>query len=314
MTDHFAPLNTAEVMDRAVEVYKKSFFKQILFSGIYHFASFSAIGVASVFFGFLAVLTLGMLGGGGTVWFFVLLSVAVIILWVSVSQAGHILLAKNAFFGEKVQLKAGLLPRMAIRVFFTIMAQVIAIVPYVAVLILFFAALDNFVVFTFSNIWIDIFLGLFVFIFWLFLFFVYYHIFSLSIAVSVFERKTFFGALVRSVRLLQGEFWKTFGARTLWMCVTGLVWMSLFGIFSLIAMGIELLTGSVLGNFSIFFSFIMTVIFGILYIAVYFLITPMGGVFHTVLYFNQRIKKEGLDIEIKLTKLERDLNVNGGVR
>jgi len=32
-------------------------------------------------------------------------------------------------------------------------------------------------------------------------------------------------------------------------------------------------------------------------------VMPLEGVFIAVLYFNQRIKKEGLDIEVKLARL-----------
>jgi len=307
--DNFAPMNTAEVMDRAVHVYKTSFFKQILFSGIYHFVSVYAVGIVGLIItAMLSIVFIGIFSAAGG--FVVLLSLllgGIFILWFSVAQAGHILLSKNAFFGEKVQLKLGMLPRISFRVFFTIIAQVIALIPYVALLILFFAATEHIIIVTFTNFWLEFFIIMFVFVFWVLLFFVYFHIFSLSVAVSVFEKKAFFGALLRSWKLLRREFWKTFGARTLWVLVIGIVWTSIFGIFGLIAGGTEFVMDAVFSNTSAVFSPILLVIFGILSIVTYFIVAPLDGVFHATLYFNQRIKKEGLDIEIKLAKLEEKL-------
>lgn len=64
--------------------------------------------------------------------------------------------------------------------------------------------------------------------------------------------------------------------------------------------GINETTGIVLG-------LIAVAAMGISSLAAYFVFIPLDGTFHALLYLNQRLKNEGLDIEIKLERLTHDI-------
>jgi len=306
--DNLTPMNTAELMDRAISVYKQSFFKQILFAGIYYLVSFFALLFLGGFIAiFIAIIVAATVQGASTsavstTIVIITLAVAIGILWFAVSQAGHIILSKQAFFGERVKLMPKPMVKISLRVFGTIFAQVLAMLPFVGFVILFYAATTTSF---FDAIWAYIISA----IIFIFLFFLYFHMFSLSIAVSVFERKTFFWALIRSWQLVKDEYWKTFGARILWLLASSTIWATYYGIIGFLAFGFEFLadTFNLAAGWAVFFGFIVLIL-GLLSIAIYFAVAPLDGVFHTTMYFNQRIKKEGLDIELKLSELERELN------
>jgi len=307
--DNLTPMNTAELMDRAIHVYKKSFWKQVLFAGIYYGISIMASWVLSGFFMLVITIVLAATitqGVATTAVSTIIVSVTVAVVigmfWLAISQTGHIILSKQAFLGERVKLMPKPLFKISLRVLGTIFAQALAILPFAGIVVLFYAALSA----SFPTaIWVFV-LSAFIFIF---IFYMYFHIFSLAIAVSVFERKTFFWAIARSWQLIQGEYWKTLGSRILWLLASSMIWMTYYGVIVFLILGAEFLSNTFnLGvGWAVLFG-IAVFVFGLLAIAVYFAVAPLDGVFHTSMYFNQRIKKEGLDIELKLLELERELN------
>jgi len=300
-------MNTAEVMDKAIHVYKKSFGKQLAFAAIFGVISYVVSTIFSFLFPFLVGGVLaynpafggGLVHGIGTVISAALLTLVVVFsfafLWYAVSSAGHSIIAGPVFFGYKAKFPFKQLPRMIGRIFCTLLAQAIVSLPFVGMAVL-IAVSGIFV----RAPWIFVLLTSILLIMYL----LFLNVFSLSIAVAVFERKTFFSALIRSWQLIKGEFWKIAGMRLVWLLSVYFIYTALVGVMTLAAvLAVSVATSldmSILGVALIALTSILAVL---ITFAATFMIGPLDGIFHTTLYFNQRIKKEGLDIESRLGRL-----------
>lgn len=292
MPTDFHPMTAAELFDRTLYVFKKSFWMQIAYAAMLGVISSFGIGIFGV------IIAIALFGSGGGTFVGATIITALILLWLAASSAGHILLARQALYGHKAKIPVKQIPRIAIRVFFTLIAQVIAAIPYVSIMVIIALPFSAMV---YVNIW--------VFVILIFIavagFGLYYNIFALAIAVSVFENKTFFGALMRSWELIKGEFWRIAAVRLMWLLIAYALTFSIQGALQLLALLIGSSPGlfglnstalvglsGALSGFSILLSFITAII-----------AMPLDGVFSATLYFNQRIKREGLDIEIGLGRL-----------
>ena len=133
---------------------------------------------------------------------------------------------------------------------------------------------------------------------------VIYNYFTIALPVAVFDRKHFFGALVSSYRLVKGYFWRLLGIRAAFYGVTVLVsysFSSLTSILISIAAGVSFsLSPSQNGLLlvSIILQYVIAIITAVL-------MMPLNGIFTSVIFFNQKIKKEGLDLSMQLEILER---------
>jgi len=311
MINEFSPMTAAELMDRVVHVYKKSFGWQLAYAAIV-----AVIGIFA-YFAFFVILIIGSMswlaisfdsidayGDVGSVFgLFIgiaIIAIPAVFLYFSLSSAGHILLSRQAFFGHKISMPIRELPRVVGRIFCTILAQILAFVPFIAIAVL-FALSFQYLFFIHNRLWILAIFG----IIYTIGFALYANIFSLSIAVSAFERVTFVNALVRSWRLIRGEFWKVAGIRLLWWLVIMVIYSATYGILSLSGIGVVWLADFFdLGGVAVGVGVLVTLVTSLGSIVVTLAMTPLDGVFQATLYFNQRIKKEGLDIEIDLWRLQ----------
>lgn len=317
MSDNLYPMNAAELMDRAVHVYKKSFGKQLAFSAIFGVITY----VASVILSFIFLFVIGALAGfaffsafspifgtsvvhtGGAILATMLLLLIVVMpfvfLWYAISSAGHCVISGPVFFGFKSRLPLKQLPRMVGRIFSALIAQALASLPFIGVAVLFVIS----GIFEFLIARAPWFFALINFVF-LVLLMIYLNVFSLSISVAVFEKKTFFNTLIRSWELIRGEFWKIAGMRLVWVLSVVVIYIALYGVLALITILVSFiittLDMSVAGAAIIGITYLIAMFASI---AITFIIMPLDGVFAATLYFNQRIKKEGLDIEARLGKL-----------
>ena len=286
---NFSKMNTAEVMDRVFDVYRKSFFKQLGFSaivGVIAFVLIFAITVmmltmGTLFFAFFAITGVEHFPAGNAAIIpaiiFLGIMVLLYLLWQSVASAGHILLSEQAFYGRAMKLQFGNVLAVAVRVFSAFLAQVILVIPVIALAggAFYLSALlagNAFQIAVFAA-------GFFGVI-------VYLNIFLFAVAVAIFENRMFMKAIQRSWELVRGEFWKLFGIRVLWFMVIMVITYATYGLLAV---------GGMIANFELLFALI-NIILG-------FAIMPLDGIMQAVLYFNQRIKREGLDLEIKLEHL-----------
>jgi len=131
-----------------------------------------------------------------------------------------------------------------------------------------------------------------------------YNLTALAVPIAIFDRKHFFNAIIDSYNLMKGEFWLILGVRTVFLgtiviiilSFTTLSWM-MFGItmtfFDSFAPNLDILI--MLSTMALFLINIIS----------YVLVLPLVGSFTSIIFFNQKTKKEGLDLAIKLETLER---------
>jgi len=299
MPTDFYPMTAAQLYDRTLHVFKKSFWMQIAYAAMLGVISFFGFAV----FGFVFAFALFTNNTNTGIFTTILAIGALGLLWLAASSAGHILLARQALYGHKAKIPVRQIPRVAMRVFFTLVAQIIAFVPLVGVttiIIMPFTASAwgaNF----YLHFWTLLLLGFTIIV----CFALYYNIFSLAIAVSVFERKTFFGALWRSWELIKGEFWRIAAIRLMWVLVAFALTFSIQGGLQLLTI-LMALSSDLLGlnlTTSMAITGMLSMVTMVLSFVVSIAAMPLEGVFSATLYFNQRIKKEGMDIEIALGRL-----------
>jgi len=123
----------------------------------------------------------------------------------------------------------------------------------------------------------------------------------MSMSVAIFEGKWFFSAVGRSFALVRPDFLKLMGLLTIWSVVTSVFSYSMETFFSV---------GTSLSSYFLPQETAATVLMAtmglrfIFSIVISTLLFPLAGIFSTMIYINQRIKQEGLDIELNLSALK----------
>jgi len=308
MQDDFQPMAIAELIDRAIHVYKKSFVTQLAFAAVLGIAYsilaliLGMILTAVISYFAIAALSMAIMGAGASiansfasmVFITIIIVTPIVFLWLALSSAGHISISRQALYGHKIRISLGEIFRLSGRVFCTLIALAIVSIPVLLIPFAILTVHSSVVAIRLGNTWVTITIFIFAIGYALYL-----NIFSLAIAVSVFEKKTFFRALFRSWELIKGEFWKIAGMRLLWMLIIGVISMTLFGVLGLVSGLTQVVT-----NMDTFMTAMILFYVGIGSTVAAFAIMPLDGIFHATLYFNQRIKRDGLDIEIKLARLQ----------
>ncbi|MCL1862491.1 MAG: hypothetical protein FWF78_02875 [Defluviitaleaceae bacterium] len=300
MNRKFAPMYAAEMMDRVFDVYKKSFWNQVAFAAIVSVMAFMVFFLVAIIVAviFALVMVAGLAGGAiDDVSIFLLIGIIVVVMpfimvWQAFSSSGHILLSRQAFYGYRSSLSHMGIFKVIFRVFTAILAQILIAIPFIvlAFLIIMVAFTTGATFFVVPAILLG--LG-----YW-----VFSNMFSISVAVAAFERRYFFGAIMRSWELIKPDFWKIFGIRAVWMSSVFIFSLSAQGIFMLFNMLLGLLaeTAPIAALFSIlgimFMSFVGPMIAS-------FLVAPLDGIMQSLIYFNQRMKHEGFDLELRLETL-----------
>ena len=303
MYDELAPMNVAQMMDRAVDAYKKSFWKQLAYAAVVGVVFFVALIIVSIIF---VIITVAIMFDGESVAGVLVALIAVflplLLLWMGISSAGHIYFTRQALIGHLMYLPKLKLHTLAFRALSAIIAQALIFVPIAVFLIyLFWTSLvffvDTFFLAGFGVMGMVLILGVSTFVAIAFL--LIENMFALSVTVAMFERRLFFGSLMRSWELVRDDFFKIFATRALWYLVGVGFTVAAQGILILFGMLVGVIVGTVHPIFSV-----LLIPFGIFAaifpIFVSFAQMPMDGIMRAVIYFNQRIKKEGMDIELKL--------------
>jgi len=294
-------MTTAEVFDRTIDVYKKSFGNQLAYAAIIGVIAFAA----TTFISFIALFVIGFvaIGGGASDTMVLVLVMAVILplvgLWLALISSGAILMSKRTLYGYRVKLPMKELPQIVGRVFGTLVAIAIMSAPFLGAIIfvIYYAPIID-ILFSWTSFILagGLAIG----------FAIYSNIFSLAIAAAVFERTTFFGAVKRSWSLVHGEFWKIAGSRAIWIVVIMAITYATQGAAYLVNLLLLGLSSTANQTAFIFITMAVMAITGLVTLAISFITMPLDGIFHAVLYFNQRVKREGLDIEVKLERLSHD--------
>lgn len=310
MLAEYLPMNAAALMDRVFDLYKATFKTQIAFSliiGIISFALLLALGMMMIFSVGIAAGLTGEINEQNILIIVLIALIGILPLyigWLYLSSSGHILISKQAFYGEPI----GLPFVDAIKVFFRVIsagaAQLILSSPWLAILgfLIYSAAsgYDDILEFLIDIHPVTLIVGGFVYVA---LYVVYSNIFALSVPVAIFEKRLFFTTITRSMQLLKGDFMRVLGLRLLWAVLIYLFSYSAQSLVVLLVAALTAFAGHVIdlgyiwiatGPLQFYVSLFITILVG-----------PMEGIMTALIYFNQKIKKDGLDIEIGLSRLSR---------
>jgi len=133
---------------------------------------------------------------------------------------------------------------------------------------------------------------------------VVYNYFALALPAAVFDRKHFFTAIITSYRLMKGDFCRILGIRVVFSGAVMIISYSFSSISGILIGVSNALSNSFSPNLytlmiaGIVIQYIISLISSIL-------IMPLSGILTSVIFFNQKIKKEGLDLAMQLEVLER---------
>lgn len=318
----YSPMNAAGLMDRVFDLYKDTFKFQIAFSLIIGIISTILIMVLGIALALgIASIVYGMIATGAYSEFydryiiaaviFTLLAILPLYLgWLYLSASGHILISKQAFYGERIELPIFDTFRAFFRVMSAAMAQLLLSVPWFILLaIVIYNAVAGYTdIFEFIVGIHPLVLALSTLAYVL-IYVIYSNIFALSVPVAIFEKRLFFATVARSFQLIKEDFWKVLGIRILWVVLVYLISYSAQGLLLAIIAAIAFLAGNVADIGALWFAAeILQFYISLFSLFIGIIIGPMEGIMTALIYFNQKIKKDGLDIEVGIQRLIRGSN------
>jgi len=306
-------MNAATLMDRVFDLYKNTFKVQIAFSliiGIISFTLMMVLGIA------LAVGVSAVIASSGglylydhsIVWAVGLTLLAILPLyvgWLYLSASGHILISKQSFYDDPIEMPIGDTINAFFRVMSAALAQIILSLPWFFLLafIIYLATSGFGDIFDFIISIPPLTLVLTGFVY-VIIYVIYSNIFALSVPVALFEKRLFFTTVTRSYQLLKGNFWSILGLRMLWAVLVYLISYSAQSLMMVIIAIVAALAGNVIEFTELWFATSTLQIYASLFIGI--IVGPMEGIMTALIYFNQKIKKDGLDIEIGLHRLSKN--------
>lgn len=314
-------MNTAEKLDAVIDIYKKSIGPQIGLAIIFNII-FTVIMAIAVFFGVVMLFMSAFASFDMdnisisfiislVIFFLVVLSIALI--KSATYGTGNRIMALKAYIGEKINISQVI--KQSFKGFFyaftAIIAELIVLIPLLVLLsgafVLYFYIFYN----TVSSYWYGIDELLTITIISTIIFFII--IIALTVIastititvlpVAVFEKKHFFSAFSKGFRLVKKDFLKICGLVTIYTLVimaASYSFSSLWGVGAGLA-NIFLPRPAAAGfmTVAIYLDYFVSIISALIF-------TPLSGILSTVIYVNQKIKYEGLDIELKVIELQKE--------
>ena len=302
----YAYMNTAELLDTAFELYKKTFWRQmvrVMILGIPAILAFSAYIAAAVFI--LGVTNSGGASGlsmsaGILAFFFILMY----LVWAAASAAGNISLTRQAFYGSPISLDTMFndIKSNFFRVFSALSAVFLAVLPFLAAAIYIVIYAARYIQLLRASSAFLIFISVVALFAAALIALIFQTLTSNAVHAAAFEKKYFFAAVIRSCVIIKGDAVKIFGTYIIWQMITAIVSYS-----ALIALYLAAgFVNGALGWVSDYYLpglYPAMVISNMVSVWISVVLSPLSGILPSSVYFNQMIKKEGLDIKIKLEML-----------
>ena len=306
------------VMDKAFDIHKKN----IGTSALYLFIVFIIRMILYLILLFIGMFSIGLMavnfyshfrvdditqhmdwGSIISIGFGLIILFSIIFLLEIGKQVGIIDIASKGFLDRPVRLEKALV--QAFKKIPTVLSVLIAYgVIFIPIIILFGGLLLFILSNTFNiiNIW-SILLSLAFIVISIYLATIY----MFSINTAVIEKLYFFKALKRSRLLVKKNFWRLLGINILFSLIVIAITYSIYsilgivgGVFHIILKGMDIGEATLTSFLTIgnILRIPLQIIFSLF-------ISPLRQIFNTILYYNQRFKKEGYDIELKLEDLQR---------
>lgn len=137
---------------------------------------------------------------------------------------------------------------------------------------------------------------------------IYNTLFGFAVHAIIIENKSVIGSIKRSLQLVKGAFWKLLCCNLLIMLTVlalkysltsfaGLLFSILYLIMKFLNVSVDTVSYAVM---------CYSALSQPINLICLMMITPIGSIMTTLLYFNQRFKKEGYDIQLKVNELQRN--------
>lgn len=308
-------MNLSEIMDRSMEILKKYIKSIILFNLAYGVISFIAVIVLFLIGIILMFVFRDSLSSPiifGIV--FCILSLFGISFFLS-TNIGMIKISSQDFLGEKVYADEAIKIsfKNVFKVFAIVICAFILFIPVMAILgaIIYFAYKGNDLLFNSFDFYnpIEITLvitSIIIFLVTTIIFLAYITWLIFSLHTLIIEKKSVITSIIRSFKLVKGNFWRIFGCIIIFSLSTFAIRVSLDGFLAVIVSILYMLLKflSVEGDYATFIGMIFVYARWPLSILFWLVISPVVTIMISLLYFNQRFKKEGYDILLKLEKIQ----------
>jgi hypothetical protein len=310
-------MSLSEIMDKSIEILRKHVKSIALFTIGYGIIAFVAVFLIIIVGTIVSALAAGLLEN---LWimgiFLVLVGILAAAFGLSL-YAGTVKIASQEYTGEEVfaqdAIKAAF--KSIFKVFGIIFSAVVLFIPVGAVM----WVIGKFFYDTFDRTMLNINLYtrrqlLYIIppvIFLLVVVFIivaYITWFSFALNVLVIEKKGVFGSIKRSFILIKNNYWRIFGCILLFSITVSALRSSIDTVMAAVS-GIIYLIFKFLNINQDFLTF-FTMVYGYaswpINLVSWMVISPIAVIMILMLYFNERFKKEGYDIILKLKKIQKN--------
>lgn len=316
--ERYRVMSITQMLDKSVYLHREA----LGTSALYLFVMSILIAVVGFIFSFIMILPFSILMAGsfslgyGTFesGYFVSITVLTLIIAIlfytleSIKQSGIITIGSKRFLESKVDISDAIMSafKNILRVLSVVIAGVILFLPVFLVCGWIFISIFNQYQYSLGRGALYITGIILIIIIFMIAFTYFMTIHAFSIHAAIIEKVYFFKALKRSRELVKGRFWKTFGCFLSSSLAVAFINISIYSIFALIGGLIYASLGST--NLPAEAMSILLMIGNIvripLQMLVSYFVSPISGIFATILYYNMRFEKDGYDIELNILRIK----------
>lgn len=316
--ERYEVMPVTQILDKAVDVHKKA----IGTSALYLFVMSILIGVVGFIFSFIILLpfsvlmTRNLIIGYETFEAGYYMSILLIVMVIatlfysleSINQSGIITIGSKRFLGKKVDISDAIMSafKNILRILSVIVAGAILLLPV-------FLICGGMIIAIISNYGYSLgretiaIIGIIVVMIIFTIAFIYFMtIHAFAIHVAIIEKKYFLKALKRSRELIKGRFWKILGSIASSSLVVTFINISIYTVFALLGGVIYAILSSVNIHSEVLAMLLMigNIVRIPLQTLVSYFVSPIAGIFTTILYYNMRFEKEGYDIRLNIPMIK----------
>jgi len=309
-------MNLAEIMDKSIEILKKYLTTIIMFSIGYGVIMFLGLIIFTIGASIFAAIALGMIDN--VVFTVIVISILVlIVLGFSLTvNIGIIKITEQEFYGERIYASNAVGETFK-NIFKVLGITSIAVLLFIPVIGIF--SVPTYLIYKFfeanSGLMGENPFGIIMFVVITIICILaataiiigYVTMFSFSLQVLTIEKKGVINSVKRSFKLVKNNFWKIYGCIVLFGITVYAIRYSIMSFWALITSIIFMLLKffSVQQNYTTFLTMALTYSNWPISLISWCIISPLGTIMLSVLYFNQRFKKEGYDMFLKLKEIEK---------
>lgn len=306
-------MNLAEIMDKSIDALKKHIKTLVTFCLVYGLIliiSYFAFILIATIFCFIAIKA----SNGQMVLWIVISLAAILIYTVTLSySAGIARITSQDVLNERISFEDGIklsfksIPKMLGIAAISIIGFLPIIGIFAGIIYLTYGGFNN-AAFLIEYDKMYIIIGIVILIAAFFAYFSYHTILSFSIYGVIIENKGPLVSIKHSWQLVKNNFWRIFGSLLLFSITVFLFRSTIQSFFVMLISLLYLLLKFLKAapDFMVFISMFSSILNWPLSIFTALVITPIGTIMTTFLYFNQRFKKEGYDLTLRLREIEKN--------